>query len=282
MGTLERSLTRVSRAQQRIRGLQQESERAVLRGGDSTTYGEEVRRFYGRLSSHVREVDPDLARLREIQRFLRDRPHLEAGAPTLVVAGFPNVGKSALVAQLSSAHPKVADYAFTTLAIEVGHADLGVDRWQILDTPGVLGRTGRSNPAEREAAVAVERAASVVLFVIDPSESSGYSIEEQERLLARWQQEIPGRPIIVVESKSDLVPDRGSGRLRVSAITGEGLDELRRAIRAVESAQPRPALEEAPPSTDELEPPTFDAPSDAPSSESSSPERRPKRPNRSK
>jgi nucleolar GTP-binding protein len=280
--TLERSLTRVARAQQRIRGLQQESERAVLRASDSTMYGDEVRRFYGRLASHVREIDPDLARLREVQRFLKDRPHLEAGAPTLVVAGFPNVGKSALVAKLSSAHPKVAEYAFTTLAIEVGHADLGFDRWQILDTPGVLGRAGRSNLAEREASVAVERAASIVLFVIDPSESSGYSIEEQERLLARWQEEMPGRPIIVVESKSDIAPDRGSGRLRVSAVTGEGLDALRDAIQAVRSAQPPPISEEETAAPDELEAPTFDIPSHGASSDPSPRERRGKHPGRSK
>lgn len=261
MGTLERSLTRVGRAQQRIRGLQQESERAILRAGDSIAYGDEVRRFYGRLASHVREVDADLERLREIQRFLKDRPRLDTDAPTLVVAGFPNVGKSALVARLSTAHPKVANYPFTTLAIDVGHADLGFDRWQVVDTPGVLGRRGRANPAEREASVAVERAATIVLFVIDPSDASGYTVEEQEQLLERWRAELPGRPIIVVESKSDLVADRGSGHLRVSAVTGEGIDELRDAIRAATRPAPSPPIEdEVVPEEDSLEPPTFDIP----------------------
>ena len=281
-GTLDRSLSRVQRAQQRIRGLQQESERAVQRGHDFTEYGEEVRRFYGRLASHVREVDPDLVRLREVQRFLRDRPRLDASSPTLVVAGFPNVGKSALVEKLSSAHPKVADYPFTTLAIEVGHADLGFDRWQVLDTPGVLGRSRRSNLAEREAEVAVERAASVVLFVIDASESSGYTVDEQEQLLARWERELPGRPIIVIESKSDLVPDRGAGRLRVSVVTGEGLEELRRAIKAVQQTLPSatPPAEDS--SDDELEPPSFETPRDDSGPRSESPRRRARRASRRK
>lgn len=260
MGTLERSVTRVGRAQQRIRGLQQESERAIQRGADSIVYGDEVRRFYGRLSSHVREIDPDLAFLQTVQRFLRERPRVESGAPTLVVAGFPNVGKSALVARLSSAHPKVASYPFTTLAIDVGHADLGFDRWQIMDTPGVLGRAGRTNPAEREASVAVQHAASIILFVIDPSDSSGYTMEEQESLLARWKRELPGRPIIVVESKSDLVEDRGSGRLRVSAVTGEGIEELRRAIQAGAAALVRAAPQELAESEETLEPPEYAPP----------------------
>jgi nucleolar GTP-binding protein len=148
-----------------------------------------------------------------------------------VVAGFPNVGKSSLVARLSSARPAVAEYPFTKLAIEVGHTDLGFDRLQVVDTPGVLDRAGRANPAETEAVTAVQGAAGAVLFVLDPSETSGYPMAQQEALLARWRAEFPGLPILAVETKSDLAPGTaGADRLRVSARTGEGLEELRRAI----------------------------------------------------
>lgn len=225
VGTLERALTRVRRAEERIRGLAREAEREAHRDEDRNDLGDTIRAFYGRLSSFVREVDPDIVRLREIGRFLDERPRLLEGAPTLVVAGFPNVGKSSLVARLSTARPKVADYPFTTLAIGVGHADLGFDRLQVVDTPGVLGRAAHTNPAETEAETAVERAASLVLFVIDPTGNSGYSIEEQEELLARWKEEFPHLPIVVVETKSDLLK-RPVDRLRLSAKTGEGLEEL--------------------------------------------------------
>ncbi len=229
-GSLDRSLRRVRRAEERIRGLTREAERATHRASGSEELGDQIRAFYGRLSSFVREVDPDLERLRAMARFLKDRPRLDADSPTLVVAGFPNVGKSSLVARLSSARPKIAPYPFTTLSIQVGHADLGFDRLQVLDTPGVLGRPGKSNPAETEARTAVGRAATVVLFVIDPSGSSGYTRAEQESLLERWKEEYPGVPILAVDTKSDLAaPD--DGRPKVSAISGAGVEELWRALR---------------------------------------------------
>jgi nucleolar GTP-binding protein len=229
-GTLERSLVRVRRAEERIRNLARDTERDARRAVGSEELGDLIRSYYGRLSSHVREVDPDLARLRETADFLADRPSLDPAAPTLVVAGFPNVGKSSLVAKLSTARPKVADYPFTTLSIAVGHADLGFDRLQVVDTPGVLGRKRHVNPAESEAETAVRRAATIVLFVIDPTGTSGHTVEEQEELLARWQSEFPTLPIIPVETKCDLVR-RPVDRVHVSAVTGEGLDELLVRIR---------------------------------------------------
>jgi nucleolar GTP-binding protein len=231
-GSVDRSLTRLKRAEERIRGLAREAERETRRASGPEELGDQIRAFYGRLSSFVREVDPDLLRLRAMARFLKERPHLEPGTPTLVVAGFPNVGKSSLVARLSSARPKVADYPFTTLSIAVGHADLGFDRLQVVDTPGVLGRAGRANPSEMEATTTVRGAATVVLFLIDPTDRSEHSVEEQERLLDRWREEFPKLPIIAVETKCDLFRRPGD-RLKVSATTGEGVDALWREIRGL-------------------------------------------------
>ena len=224
-GTLERSLARLRRAEERIRGVAREAETRARQASDSTELGGVVRMFYGRLASFVREIDPDIERLRAMGRFLEDRPHLEPGRPTLVVAGFPNVGKSSLVGKLSSARPKVAEYPFTTLAIALGHADLGFDRLQVVDTPGVLGRRDRSNPAETEARTTVAGAATIVLFLLDPTGQSGYTLEEQEALLARWQEEFPRLPIVAVETKADLGRTESS-RPKVSSTTGEGLPEL--------------------------------------------------------
>jgi nucleolar GTP-binding protein len=229
VGTLEHSRRRVQRAIERIRGLLAEEQRMLRKASSKEAFGELVRRCYGRTASFVREVDPDLVKLAEIAKFLKVRPQLDPLRPTVVIAGFPNVGKSSLVEKLSTARPKVAEYPFTTLALEVGHADLGFDRLQILDTPGVLDRSGQSSKAEREAEVAVEHAATLVVFLIDPTESCGYPLPDQQRLLARWREELPNVPFLVVATKSDLGPSPGDW-MRVSAKTGDGVAELREAI----------------------------------------------------
>jgi nucleolar GTP-binding protein len=244
-GAVDRALVRVRRAEERIRGVAREAERDLRSAQGPDEIGEGIRAFYGRLSSFVREVDRDIRLLRDAAHFLKERPRLDPGAPTVVVAGFPNVGKSSLVARLSSAHPKVADYPFTTLAISVGHADLGFDRLQVVDTPGVLGRTGRENAAEREATTTVGKAATVVLFVLDPSDGAEHSLAEQEALLERWKAEYPQLPFVIVDSKCD-VERRNTGHLQVSAVTGEGLDELRRQIRGrIPPTSSMPPVEEA-------------------------------------
>jgi nucleolar GTP-binding protein len=249
-GTLERALGRVGRAESRIRGLSQEEQRRLHQGGTRDEFAISVRRFYGRLASFLREVDEDLTMLADIALYLKRRPRLTPDEPVVVVAGFPNVGKSSLVGALSTARPKIADFPFTTLSIAVGHADLGFDRLQVLDTPGVLGRARHHNPAEVEAETAVQYAATVVVFVLDPSERCGYPMAEQEKLLARWRSELPTVPILEVETKADLFRTT-SGRPAVSAETGEGLEALRTSIqKALETWQRPPP--EAPPEPDAM------------------------------
>lgn len=241
--SLGRTVARLRTAETRVRELSRSGQAGLRRLSSEEQFGEEVRRVYGKLASYLREVDADLEQAAEIARFLDDRPKLLPGVRTVVVVGFPNVGKSSLVARLSSARPEIAAYPFTTRAVAVGHTDLGFDRLQVMDTPGVLGRAGRRNPAEAESEGALETAGDVILFVLDPTETCGYTLDEQERLLARWRAEYPDRPLLEVETKSDLNGDRRT-RPQVSAKSGDGLEELRARIRsALASLPPPPAPE---------------------------------------
>ncbi|MCI4353610.1 MAG: 50S ribosome-binding GTPase [Thermoplasmata archaeon] len=241
-GSLERSMRRLRTAEGRIRRLLEDEERRLSTLATEDDFGDLVRRTYGRLASYIQEIDPDLERLHEIVRFRRDRPEVLPGVPSVVVAGFPNVGKSSLVARLSSAKPEVAPYAFTTRAIVVGHTDLGFDRLQVVDTPGVLGRAARANEAEQEALAVVGTNPTVIVFVLDPSGTSGYPLVDQERLLERWKTEFPRIPIVAVETKADLGRSN-SDRLAVSAVSGVGIDALRKELQRLlaQRAVPVPA-----------------------------------------
>ncbi len=180
----------------------------------------------GRLSSVVHQVSRDLDALVEARIALRKVPQLDPDLPTIVVAGYPNVGKSALVRAVSTGKPKVAAYPFTTQGVTVGHFDRGYKRYQILDTPGLLDRPmEKRNRIELQAIAALRHLANAVLFVLDPSETCGFPLQDQLRLLGAVRELFPRVPLVVLENKSDLAAGT-AGYRRGSALTGEGLPEL--------------------------------------------------------
>jgi len=184
------------------------------------------REAVGRLSSIVNQVSKDLDALVDARIALRRLPTIDPQVPTIVVAGYPNVGKSAFVAAVSTGKPKVAEYPFTTQGVTVGHFDRDNLRYQILDTPGLLDRPmEKRNKIERQAIAALAHLADVVLFLLDPSETCGFPLDAQMRLLESVQQTFPGVPVIVAENKIDLVRPE-TVRPHVSALTGEGVLEV--------------------------------------------------------
>jgi nucleolar GTP-binding protein len=186
------------------------------------------REVYGRVSSLLERVSGELRLLAEAREVLRTLPHIDPAVPTAVVAGSPNVGKSALVARLSSAEPEVASYPFTTKAVTVGHFYHRRHAYQLVDTPGILDRPlEERNPIEMRALAAIEHLDAVLLFLVDPSETCGTSLGEQEALLEGVRARFSGSEVIVVETKSDVERRDVEGRFPVSSITGEGVDELR-------------------------------------------------------
>lgn len=180
----------------------------------------------GRVASVVNQVAKDLDGLIEARIRLRKVPALNPDLPTIVVAGYPNVGKSAFVAAISTGKPKVADYPFTTQGVSVGHFDRGTRRFQVLDTPGLLDRPmDRRNKIERQAIAALRHVADVVLFLLDPTEACGFPLDAQLRLLDSVREALPGVPVVVAENKVDLSA-AASERPKLSALTGEGVLEV--------------------------------------------------------
>ena len=185
--------------------------------------------IYGRISSVVKQVDKELASLIEAQKIINRFPEIQ-DRPTVVIAGYPNVGNSSLLRCLSSAKPKIAEYPFTTKEIHVGHIEkinrYAKERFQIIDTPGLLDRpVSERNDIERQAIAALTHLADLVVFILDPSETSGYSIEDQTHLLSQIKKMFTSSAVIVVENKADVKKTRSSN-LKISCETRDGLDAL--------------------------------------------------------
>lgn len=203
---------------------------------------------FGRISSMVKELDGDLERLAEVREKFKQLPSIPTKHPTIVVAGYPSVGKSHIVREISTADPKVASYPFTTQELTFGCFDVHRTRYQVVDTPGLLDRpfTDR-NLIEKQAILALTLLTNNCVFIVDPTGHCGFPLDPQLDLLSSIAEAIPQMEFIVVVNKSDLnVPDdvdmgaidmaveelgdRCAAFLKISASRGDGLEGLREAM----------------------------------------------------
>ncbi|MEW6009862.1 MAG: NOG1 family protein [Euryarchaeota archaeon] len=190
---------------------------------------------FGRVSSVVNKIGDDLNFLDFAKQKLRNMPTVDFDATTVVIAGFPNVGKSTLLRKLTTAEPKVADYPFTTKGIQIGHLERKWKKIQIIDTPGLLDRPIKDmNNIELRAMVALEHLADVILFIFDASESCGYPLESQFNLLKEVEK-VFKTPVICLFNKMDLTDNikyleqyinKVENPLMISASQGTGVSEI--------------------------------------------------------
>jgi nucleolar GTP-binding protein len=160
-----------------------------------------LKEFYGRAASIVRQLKKELIFLEEIRKELRDFPFIR-DVFTVCIAGFPNVGKSTLLRKISTSKPEIQNYGFTTKSLNVGYTD-NKKQVQLIDTPGSLNR-GKMNKIEKQADLALEHIANLIIYVIDPTEP--YPMKKQKQLLLNLKKY--NKKIIVYQSKADLVGDK--------------------------------------------------------------------------
>jgi GTP-binding protein len=175
-----------------------------------------------------------------VERMLRLELKLLADVGLL---GFPNVGKSSLIARVSAARPKIADYPFTTLVPNLGVVQLSGDRsFVVADVPGLIAGAHEGTGLGDRFLRHLERTRLLVHLLevsADPERTPLQDYQTLRRELALFDPELAARPEIVVLNKIDL-PDtrRQLARLRqaftrrnlpfvaVSAVTGDGMPDL--------------------------------------------------------
>ena len=199
---------------------------------------------YGRMASIVYDVDKQLKFLNDARNKLRDLPDIRE-EPTIVVAGYPNVGKSSFVADVTGAKPAIAQYPFTTKSVAIGHFISKRLRYQVIDTPGLLDRPlEERNDIERQAISALRYVGNVLLFILDPSENCGYPMKEQYALLEEVKDFID-MPILVVANKIDLESaDKVKADMRMSTLTKDGVIDVRnKLIEMIQEQEILPVVE---------------------------------------
>jgi GTP-binding protein len=153
------------------------------------------------------------------------------------LVGFPNAGKSTLVARISAARPKIADYPFTTLVPNLGVVRLGDDSFVVADIPGLIAGASEGKGLGHRFLRHVRRAALLV-FLVDLAAMDRDPLDDVDILRAEleaFDPELASRPSLVVLSKVDAgrarLDDalaRYPDALPISAVSGEGMDELKR------------------------------------------------------
>ena len=172
----------------------------------------------------------------------------------LGLVGLPNAGKSTLLAALTAARPKIANYPFTTLTPNVGVAIDDDDvRSVVADIPGLIEGASEGRGLGDRFLRHVSRCPALVLVVDLSTADPATDLAVLRHELVAYDPTFAERPTIVVGTKTDLAPDvdpavLGAGATGVSAVSGEGLDRLRErlvalvaATRVVESA-PSPTV----------------------------------------
>lgn len=162
------------------------------------------------------------------------------------LVGYPNVGKSTLISRISSAHPKIADYPFTTLEPHLGVVSYDLDTtFVVADIPGLIEGAHLGHGLGLQFLRHIERT-RLLLHLIDVSAASGRDPVDEFRAieseLDEYNPELPRKPKIVVATKLDIVEPAKLKRLvqwcrqkklelvKISSVTREGLEELKRTV----------------------------------------------------
>ncbi len=175
----------------------------ILRTRDISKINEYRREFYGRISSVMKQIKDDLVFLDKARQVMREYPHIKTSLKTICIFGFPNVGKSTLLARITGATPEIKNYAFTTTSLNLGTLQHGIYKYQFIDTPGTLDRFYKMNLIEQQAHLALKHCCHGVVYVFDLTE--GYEFEKQYLLFENLLRTRTDIPIFVYLAKSDLV-----------------------------------------------------------------------------
>ncbi|XP_069912103.1 GTP-binding protein 4 isoform X4 [Oryctolagus cuniculus] len=178
----------------------------LMKYGDSLYRCKQLKRAaLGRMCTIIKRQRQSLEYLEQVRQHLSRLPTIDPNTRTLLLCGYPNVGKSSFINKVTRADVDVQPYAFTTKSLFVGHMDYKYLRWQVVDTPGILDHPLEDrNTIEMQAITALAHLRAAVLYVMDLSEQCGHGLKEQVELFLNIRPLFINKPLIVVANKCDV------------------------------------------------------------------------------
>ncbi|WP_299429718.1 GTPase ObgE [uncultured Meiothermus sp.] len=170
------------------------------------------------------------------------------------LVGYPNAGKSSLLAALTQAQPKIASYPFTTLSPNLGVIERNLERITMADIPGIIEGAAQGKGLGLEFLRHIART-RVLLYVLDGADQPVQTLQTLQAELRAYNPELLFRQGLIALNKSDLLPSEAVGALvsevsrtglpvlPTSTQTRQGLSELVDALFALVQAAPKPKME---------------------------------------
>ena len=159
----------------------------------------------GRMATICRRLKDPLVYLEQVRQHLGRLPSIDPNTRTLLICGYPNVGKSSFLRSVTRADVDVQPYAFTTKSLFVGHFDYKYLRFQAIDTPGILDHPLEDmNTIEMQSITAIAHLRSAILYFMDLSEQCGYTVTAQLQLFQSIKPLFANKLVFIVINKIDL------------------------------------------------------------------------------
>ncbi|RDW90833.1 putative GTPase NOG1 [Aspergillus mulundensis] len=159
----------------------------------------------GRMATICRRLKDPLVYLEQVRQHLGRLPSIDPNTRTLLICGYPNVGKSSFLRSITRADVDVQPYAFTTKSLFVGHFDYKYLRFQAIDTPGILDHPlEEMNTIEMQSITAIAHLRSAVMYFMDLSEQCGYSVADQIKLFHSIRPLFANKIVFIVVNKIDV------------------------------------------------------------------------------
>ena len=198
------------------------------------------------MATICRRLRDPLIYLEQVRQHLGRLPSIDPNTRTLLICGYPNVGKSSFLKSITRADVDIQPYAFTTKSLFVGHFDYKYLRFQAIDTPGILDHPlEEMNTIEMQSITAIAHLRSTILYFMDLSEQCGYSVSAQIALFKSIKPLFSNKLVFIVINKIDvtkpedldtelqqelqnlLTSNSNTEFLQLSCITNEGIQNVK-------------------------------------------------------